>query len=1298
MTSDIWNGNGDWFATPTDWSTGAAPGASDDVLIYLGTDTLTGVGVAANIVIDNTAQQTLSVSGASASLTAANLTAYGNFRLDTNGGDGGSTVNITGTFANYSNAVIGNSGLSASVTMTVGHYGSYFSTGSLNLWGNQTLGTTKQATLVVNSAAPTVLLGNTYIHGDSLIEYQSGGITTIGANSELQIDGQQSRISIGAGTTNSALTGLAYNYGTFDLEGDWNTGPGGTSVTTTTNLFNAGAIQLDVYGGDGSSQLKIGGVLTNIGSVVVGNTSLSTTTTQTTLTVGGLVNSGSINLWGNQASGTTNQATLDDLAAAPSTWTGDIYIHGDSDVIFASGGITSIASSSEIQIDGQQARYSIGAGATNSALNGLASNYGTFDEEGDWSTGPGGASVTTSAAFTNYATFQLDIYGGDGASSFTDASTFTNDDNVQIGNGSLSAATTLTVASLVNNGTIFVDSQNTAGASQRASLIVQSAAPSASTGYLRLAGDSLIDYQSTGITSIASGATIELDGGAASIAIGAGAQNSALKTLSSNSGTLLLRGDNGFGSGVALTTTTAYANAGVTRIDWYGGDGGDTVNFGGALTNTDELDIGNQQLSANTTVGATAYSGGGSLTLQGNNGGSASPRATLAISGAASASVSGYQRVSGVATLSYGAGVGYTNITSAGWLELDGQFASITAGGGGQNSGIAGLVANSGKFVLRGNQFGVGGVSVTTTGTLYNAGILDVDGYGGGDGGSSLTLGGSLVNTNTVNIGNTSLSANSKLTATGLSNTGALTIQGATGSGLVPQAWLDITTTSLPTVSNTVRVSGNGLLSFATGSGFTSIKQGGYLELDGAEASITASGGGANSGLAALASNYGTLLLRGDSNYGQGGVAATITAAYRNAGTTEIDYYGGDGGSQMTFGGGLTNAGTMTIGNAQLGASTTVQAASLNSTGSLTLQGSSGNVADVATLAVSAAASSVSKGFLRIGGSATLSFGSGLGFQAIGNGGWLELDSSWANATIAGGAKNSALANLASNYGTLLLRGNTNFGPGGVTVTTSTSYTNSGTTSVDIYGGDGGSSLTFGGTLDNQGTINLGNSNSSAVSSIKASQLLNVAGQINITGDANVSTLSFTGAAYNYAGVYIGAGGQLSAATGFYQYNGSTTVNGTLSASAYTQYDGSTTVNGTLAAKTVNDYGGSVTFNAALTATSATTSLTMQNGAILQFYNSVSSSQTVTFRDASDILQLYDPTQFSGNVAGFVGGDAIDLMHQSAAASLSYSGGILSVLDSGNNVLESFKLGGGSYTTSSFSLVDDLQGGKLIYV
>lgn len=51
MSSDVWNGSGDWNSNASDWSLGAPPTASENALIETGTDSLTAAGVAAGLTI-----------------------------------------------------------------------------------------------------------------------------------------------------------------------------------------------------------------------------------------------------------------------------------------------------------------------------------------------------------------------------------------------------------------------------------------------------------------------------------------------------------------------------------------------------------------------------------------------------------------------------------------------------------------------------------------------------------------------------------------------------------------------------------------------------------------------------------------------------------------------------------------------------------------------------------------------------------------------------------------------------------------------------------------------------------------------------------------------------------------------------------------------------------------------------------------------------------------------------------------------------------------------------------------------
>ena len=108
-------------------------------------------------------------------------------------------------------------------------------------------------------------------------------------------------------TTDSALTGLASNGGTFILEN-------GASLTTTVGLTNSRLPRgRHSFGSAGGSSLTIGGALTNnsFDTIDIGNSSLSKATTVTAASV---ANAGTIEL----ASGTA-AATLKVTGAFGST-------------------------------------------------------------------------------------------------------------------------------------------------------------------------------------------------------------------------------------------------------------------------------------------------------------------------------------------------------------------------------------------------------------------------------------------------------------------------------------------------------------------------------------------------------------------------------------------------------------------------------------------------------------------------------------------------------------------------------------------------------------------------------------------------------------------------------------------------------------------------------------------------------------------------------------------------------------------------------------------------------------------
>ena len=276
---------------------------------------------------------------------------------------------------------IGNSGLTTATTVTATGL-SNAAMGTISLTGD-----TAKATLDITGAAPATLAGFYYLQGDALLEFGSGHITAIAANSELSIDGPGAWVALSSATTsNSALTLLASNSGILDLDD--------TSLTTTTAFANHN--QLSVEGGT----LSLGGALTNtgnfsidgasptIGGAVTNSGDLSIDNGNLTID-GGLTNSGSVQIGGGGSamqvtasalsntgtidlSGDAGRATLDISAAAPASLTGSLDLDGNALTEFASGGVTTIASGASLALDGPRARVALNTNTTVSgALTGL---------------------------------------------------------------------------------------------------------------------------------------------------------------------------------------------------------------------------------------------------------------------------------------------------------------------------------------------------------------------------------------------------------------------------------------------------------------------------------------------------------------------------------------------------------------------------------------------------------------------------------------------------------------------------------------------------------------------------------------------------------------------------------------------------------------------------------------------------------------------------------------------------------------------------------------------------------------
>ena len=260
-----------------------------------------------------------------------------------------------------------------------------------------------------------VLSGHVRLAGDSAIEFESGEITSLAANAQLHLNGNDAFIEDSSALgSNSALTGLA-SIGAGAIFGLHNK----AAVSTTGSLVNDGTIRLDVVGGDGGSSLTLAGALTNSGSLTIGNATLSAADE---VTAAALDNTGSILLNGSGA----NQALLDVTGGAgfgaAGVLSGDVQLSGDSAIEFGSGQITRLAQGAQLHLDGSDAFIEDSGNGlgSNSALTGLASigAGATLDLEN-------GAAVSTTGALVNDG-LDLDTNYGDGGSSLTVAGALTN--------------------------------------------------------------------------------------------------------------------------------------------------------------------------------------------------------------------------------------------------------------------------------------------------------------------------------------------------------------------------------------------------------------------------------------------------------------------------------------------------------------------------------------------------------------------------------------------------------------------------------------------------------------------------------------------------------------------------------------------------------------------------------------------------------------------------------------------------------------------------------------------------------
>jgi hypothetical protein len=242
----------------------------------------------------------------------------------------------------------------------------------------------------------------------------------------------------------------------------------------------------------------------------------------------------------------------------------------------------------------------------------LSSNAGTLTLQGDTGEGAGGATLTTTVAFDNTGTLLVDNSGNDGASTAKFGGALTNYGAIDIGNGSLSASTTVTANGLNNSGALSL----TGDASHLDKLVVNGVATN--TGDTTIGADTELDVtgansfvQSAGVTTVSGllvASTIDANGGLLDFT----------SALSSGDGTQgLTIGAGGaleFGAGVDSSHDVTFGAAtGALDLAAAGTFDGTIVGF---LSN-DVIDL------TNTAVTGLAYSGNttsGVLTVSGSSG------------------------------------------------------------------------------------------------------------------------------------------------------------------------------------------------------------------------------------------------------------------------------------------------------------------------------------------------------------------------------------------------------------------------------------------------------------------------------------------------------------------------------------------------------------------------------------------------------------------------------------------------------------------------------------------------------
>ena len=925
-----------------DWSTGAIPGAADDVTIGVGGSytVLLTTPVTVHSITVSDVNATLAIDDPSKTETVSgNFANSGAVDVDTNG-YGGTTVNIGGTLTNSGTLTIGSTSSSGgSLSATVMTAAGLVNTGAIVLEGPFS------TVLDINAAAPATLTGTVDLHGNSRLEFASGGITAIASGATLLEDSGAALVALASNTsTNSALTGLANNAGYLILENS-------AALAISVNFTNSNYLEVD-YSGAGGSSLTIGGTLTNNGQLYIGNASQIA---DSAVTAQGLSNAGTIDITSGGAGATlavagafANTGTVIDgygsggagsLTAGTLTNAGYLYLENGAALT------TNLDLTNNYVLEVDES----GSGGSSLTVGGTLTNKNYYFYVGNSSmtaaatvsaaalsnsgslylySGTAAAALDTTGAFGNTGAVYIDNSGA-GGSTVTVGGVLTNNGTLSIGNTSQTKATKVTAAGLAGTGT--VDLSGGATAAAQATLDVTGAAPATLNGAYSLVGNALLEFGSGGVSAIGSGASLTLNGPKALVALSSGlTSNSALSGLASNAGTVILE------NGAALATTVALDNTGIAYVDYYyGSTGGSSLTVGGALTNEDGLYIGYYgNNAATTTVSAAALSNFGTLYLYSNT-----AAATLKVAGAFSNGRNDIVYVDN-------SGAGGSTVTVGGVLTNNGTLS------------IGNTSQTKATKVTAAGLAGTGTVDLSGGATAAAQATLDVTGA------APATLNGaySLVGNALLEFGSGGVSA--------IGSGASLTLNGpkalvALSSGLTSNSALSGLASNAGTVilengaalATTVALDNTGIayVDYYYGStGGSSLTVGGALtNEDGLYIGYYGNNAATTTVSAAALSNFGTLYLYSNT------AAATlkVAGAFSN-GRNDIVYVdnSGAGGSTVTVGRVLTNSSTLSIGNTSQTKATKVTAAGLAAgTGTVDLSGGA-TAAAWATLDVTGAA------------------------------------------------------------------------------------------------------------------------------------------------------------------------------------------------------------------------------------------------------------------------------------------------------------------------------------------------------